>query len=357
MGFMIQHERNSSGLAFYALFFGHPLLDIVTESSAELLKAYDICEGSVNLAEPSQMPVFKILLNSETSLYSAGGSAMNTARTMKWVCPEIDAGFVGAIGCDQFCNILTRSLDTAGVEHLFEYSDAFPTGTCASLVVKNERALLANLGAATQLTLEHMRSVKVESAIKRATLFYAEGFFLNTVSSPENIMLVARHALREKKLFCFNLSAPYVSQSFGDRLKLILPYVDILFGCRDDFAAFGDMMWGEECRDNIEETLMRLVRYSKENELRPRLVVCTCGGTKTSVASEGGVIDYPVMPVDEQRIVDTTGAGDAFTGGFLAQYIHNPNIDYCVEAGHASASVVIRHWGASLNGDPPQLKK
>ncbi|RNF23747.1 putative adenosine kinase [Trypanosoma cruzi] len=344
------------GHAARGLFFGHPLLDMLTSSSEEILASYGISEGSVALAESEQMPIFTTLLSSENTVYHAGGSAMNTARTMKWICPEMSVCFLGAIGCDRVCEILTRELDAAGVEHLFEYHDKIPTGVCASLVVHKERSMLASLGAATQLSFEHMKSLEVERAIKNAGFYYTEGFFLNTISSPTNIMLVAEHAQREEKLFCLNLNAPYISTAFGDRLRLLLPYADILFGCKEDFFAFSDMMWGGEVMGDIKEILMRLVQLPKKSVSHPRLVVCTCGVEETLVGSEDGVLAYSVPALDKTRVVDVTGAGDAFAGGFLAQYLSHSNIDHCVEVGHASAAVVIRQWGANFCESPPQLK-
>ncbi|RNF16424.1 putative adenosine kinase [Trypanosoma conorhini] len=338
------------------LFFGHPLLDMVGVASEGYLASYGIRRDSVELAKPEQMPVFSALLASETTVYHAGGAAMNTARTMKWLCPEIQACVVGGIGSDAFCGILKGTLDAAGLECLFEVHEEIPTGTCASLVVQKERAMLANLGAATQLSLEHMKSLEMQRAITRANLFYMEGFFLNTVSSPDNILLVAEHACREDKLFCFNLNAPYISEAFGDRVQLLLPYTDILFGCKDDFLALGAVMWGDEVGDCIKEILMRLACLPKKNASRPCLVVCTCGAENTFAASKNGVSVYAVPEVDYACIVDATGAGDAFAGGFLAQYISHPNVDLCVEAGHASAAVVLRHWGASFSGPPPRIR-
>ncbi|EKF33613.1 adenosine kinase, putative [Trypanosoma cruzi marinkellei] len=354
-GTAVKLEPN--GHAARGLFFGHPLLDMLTSSSVEMLASYGICEGSVALALPEQMPIFTTLLASKNTVYHAGGSAMNTARTMKWICPEMNVCFVGAIGCDRFCEILTRALDAAGVEHLFEYHDNIPTGACASLVVHKERSMLASLGAATQLSFEHMKSFEVERAIKNAGFYYTEGFFLNTISSPDNIMLVAEHAQREGKLFCLNLNAPYISTAFGDKLRLLLPYADILFGCKEDFFAFSDMMWGDEVLGDIKEILMRLVQLPKKSLSHPRLVVCTCGEEETLVGCKGGVLVYSVPALDKTRIVDVTGAGDAFAGGFLAQYLSHSNLDYCVEAGHASAAIVIRQWGANFCESPPQLKK
>jgi adenosine kinase len=36
---------------------------------------------------------------------------------------------------------------------------------------------------------------------------------------------------------------------------------------------------------------------------------------------EGELKEFPVPLVPRERIVDTNGAGDAFVGGFLAQYV------------------------------------
>ncbi|ORC93770.1 putative adenosine kinase [Trypanosoma theileri] len=344
------------GRSVSAVFFGHPLLDMSALASEELLAHHGIREGSVDLATPEQLPIFTKLLDAKDTMYHPGGAAMNAARTMKWICPEMGVCCVGAMGCDQFQKLFTEALDTAGVQHLFEYHEDVPSGTCAALVVKKERAMLANLGAATRVSLAHMQSTDVADAIQMASIFYAEGFFLNTISSPDNILLVAEHAFREGKLFCFNLSAPYISSAFGDRLNLLLPYIDILFGCKDDFATFGTVMWGAEMAGDIRKTLLRTVRLLKRNASRPCLVVATCGGDATLVADDNGVVAYDVPHVEEAHIVDLTGAGDAFVGGFLAQYAQNPAIDACVAAGHAAASVVIRQWGVRLNGEPPVLR-
>lgn len=56
----------------------------------------------------------------------------------------------------------------------------------------------------------------------------SQGFFLTV--SVESIMKVAKHASETNKLFCLNLSAPFISQFFKDNLMLVMPYVDVLFG-------------------------------------------------------------------------------------------------------------------------------
>ena len=48
--------------------------------------------------------------------------------------------------------------------------------------------------------------------------------------SPESILKVAKHASDNSKIFCMNLSAPFISQFFKEPLMEVMPYVDILFG-------------------------------------------------------------------------------------------------------------------------------
>lgn len=55
-----------------------------------------------------------------------------------------------------------------------------------------------------------------------------QGFFLTV--SVESILKVAKHASENNKLFCLNLSAPFICQFFKDNLMKVLPYVDVLFG-------------------------------------------------------------------------------------------------------------------------------
>jgi sugar/nucleoside kinase (ribokinase family) len=73
--------------------------------------------------------------------------------------------------------------------------------------------------------------------------------------------------------------------------------------------------------------------------------VITQGRDPTIVAIEGKVSTYPVILIPESSIVDTTGAGDAFSGGYLAGVVLGKNVEECVQAGAYVASVVIQQSG------------
>lgn len=54
---------------------------------------------------------------------------------------------------------------------------------------------------------------------------------------------------------------------------------------------------------------------------------------------------YAVPQLNAEDIVDTTGAGDAFVGGFFAQYLKGESFDKCVDCGIWSSQIVIKHDG------------
>ncbi|KPI85777.1 adenosine kinase-like protein [Leptomonas seymouri] len=354
------------------LCFGHPLLDMMATVDEAFLKEHNVQPGSVTLAAPEQLVLFTKLLDdlSESVEFVPGGAAMNTARIFSWMLPEARVSYVGALGKDRFAEILKNALSTAGVHQLFEECDAKPTGTCAGLVVNKDRTLLAHLGAAVEVSLKHMQTAEVQAAIEDACVYYSEGFFLNTASSPDNLISVATHAHLHGKLFCFNLNAPYISMAFASRIQLLMPHIDILFGSDEDLLAYASVRWPLDfdleaidsktrSSSSRQEALVRcLARISMLPSVvvgRPRLVVATGGSNDTFLACGDRVRSYPVPPMRVEEMVDVNGAGDAFVAGFLAQYVTNGDESASVTIGHASAQTCIRHNGAVVSGPPPPL--
>lgn len=73
-----------------------------------------------------------------------------------------------------------------------------------------------------------LRDINSRFSLELMSLFVPQGFFLTV--SLESILKVAKHASENNKLFCLNLSAPFICQFFKDNLMQVMPYVDVLFG-------------------------------------------------------------------------------------------------------------------------------
>lgn len=58
------------------------------------------------------------------------------------------------------------------------------------------------------------------------------------------------------------------------------------------------------------------------------------------------------MPLKLEEIVDTNGAGDAFVGGFLSQFIQKQPLGVCVRCGIWAARQIIQRSGCTFEGKP-----
>ena len=54
---------------------------------------------------------------------------------------------------------------------------------------------------------------------------------------------------------------------------------------------------------------------------------------------------FPVIPLAKEKLVDTNGAGDAFVGGFLSQFVTGKDIAECCRAGNYGANAIIQQSG------------
>lgn len=77
--------------------------------------------------------------------------------------------------------------------------------------------------------------------------------------------------------------------------------------------------------------------------LGPRIVVITLGAEGALAATEHGVLQVPAPPT---RVVDTTGAGDAFVGALCARLAAHAPIAEALEFAVATGSLTAEHPGA-----------
>lgn len=79
--------------------------------------------------------------------------------------------------------------------------------------------------------------------------------------------------------------------------------------------------------------------------LKEKLVVVT-EGEKGSFAYKNGII-YHQVAVKPEHIVDTTGAGDGYTAGFIAEFLRSKNIQKSMEKGAHYAARILAKIGAN----------
>jgi sugar/nucleoside kinase (ribokinase family) len=84
-----------------------------------------------------------------------------------------------------------------------------------------------------------------------------------------------------------------------------------------------------------------------------KIVIVTLKADGAAVSVEDTV--YRVPAYKPEKIVDPTGAGDAFIGGFLAEYVNGEDCSWCSYVGSAAASLVVEGLGPTFFGDKEEI--
>lgn len=329
---------------------GNPLLDISANVDLDFVKKYELKMGNAILCEDKHKPIYEDLVKSYEVEYIAGGSTQNSIRVAQWMSQvEGTTSFIGSVGKDKYSEQMKDCTKSDGVSVYYSEDEKTPTGTCAVLINEKERSMVANLAAANNYVISHLQSDEIKKVYQSCDIFYIAGFFLTV--SPPSLMEIAKYALEQKKVFAVNLSAEFIAQFFAEPLMEAIKYSDFVFGNETEAAAFGKK---QEYKDeSLEAIALEISKIKGEKE---RTVVITQGSKQTLVVQGGKVLKFEVPKIDGKEIVDTNGAGDAFVGGFMAALTKGKDIKTCVEAGHYSASVIIRVSGTKLPSSPPEFK-
>lgn len=163
-------------------------------------------------------------------------------------------------------------------------------------------------------------------------------------------MEVARLAHKHDRMFMMNLSAPFLSQFFKEPMMAAMPYVDLLFGNEEEVITFAnEQNWNTK---DVKEIGHKLVTLPKENSQRERIVIITQGPMPVLLFLNGEIKEFPVPALSREQMVDTNGAGDAFVGGFLAQFVQKQAFEVCIRCGIWAASQIIQRSGCTFEGKP-----
>lgn len=105
-----------------------------------------------------------------------------------------------------------------------------------------------------------------------------------------------------------------------------------------EVAMFAEPSWDRE-KFNDERFLLRLIK-----SLGPAFVSLTDGVRGAWVYDGADILHASVDPVS--HVVDSTGAGDAYTAAFLAAFSTHKGMSECIQWGIANGRSVVQHYGA-----------
>ena len=231
---------------------------------------------------------------------SAGGSGANAAA---WLARSgVGTRFVGMVGEDVFGRFLEGEMERAGVESYLARDPELGTGKVFVLVDgEGERTMITDRGAGEALSPDDL-----PEALFTAGHLHLSGYTLPGGSRRETALTALRLAHAAGMTVSVDPSSVPLLRSVGpDRFLEWTRGATLLFPNLTE----GEVLTGEA---NPGRILEKLLPYY------PAVVLKLGADGALYADGVGGPLRVPATAA---RVEDTTGAGDAFSAGFLAAWL------------------------------------
>lgn len=256
--------------------------------------------------------------------FMPAGSAPNCAVTAARL--GVPAAFVGVVGSDVLGARLVDDLKANHVEitHIRQVD-----GTSG--------ATIALVGANGEHTFFSFRGVNGSAAygpippdlIRAQDCLHLSGYSFQAEHSRQTALALIRQAKAVGARISLDPSFHFARQA-REQFRAVLADLDFIFPNAEEAHLISGM--------NSPQEAAPIIRA-----LGPKTVVIKLGSAGCIIDSAQGQMFVPAYPVD--RVVDTTGAGDAFCGGFLAATLWGWHTADAAQIGHLAAARVVSQWG------------
>ncbi|MFJ8080443.1 carbohydrate kinase family protein [Streptomyces sp. NPDC096205] len=261
-----------------------------------------------------------------------GGAGANVACwAAHWGCAEVR--MLGRVGADAVA-WHERELIADGVRPLLVVDPEAPTGTVVCLVdseASAERTFLTDSGASLRLGLEDWSDALLDGV----AWLHLSGYLLFSEPSRALVALAVRSARAQGVPVSLDPASAGFLKGLGvERFLALVEGVDVLLPSRDEAC----LLTGLTDAGDAAAELSR----------RVPLVVAKQGAAGALVARSGTVCArVPAAPATPR---DTTGAGDAFTGAFLAALLKGAEPEDAATEGTRAGALAVERVG----GRPPR---
>ena len=310
--------------AYDVVGIGNALVDVIAHASDQFLAEHALVKGAMTLVDTERAVELYRALGSAIEM--SGGSAANT------MCGVASFGgraaYIGKVSEDELGRVFGHDLLAVGVA--FRPGSAargVPTGRCIIVVTPDaQRTMNTYLGASSLMSVPDVDVATVAAG----KVLYMEGYLFDRTEAKAAFRHAAQVAHRHGRLVSLTLSDSFcVDRHRDDFLALVRDEVDLLFGNHDELLSLYQT-------SSFDEAIAAIRRDCG-------LAAITVGARGSYIVTGTDVLHVDAHPVS--TVIDTTGAGDLYSAGFLYGYTHGRELTECGRLGSVAASEVISHVG------------
>ena len=277
-----------------------------------------------------------LLKNCNVIKQISGGSSANTVVCLAELGNEVQ--FIGRVKNDQFGNFF--SSDIRKSKTIFNTPPTYEGASTAHSIIlitpDAQRTMCTFLGASIEFEPKDIDF----SLIKESKYLYLEGYLWDSELAKNAFLQAAQIAKLSKTKIILSLSDSFcVDRHRESFLELIDNYVDIVFCNESEVLSLFQKEKLEVCQDELSSLC--------------ELVIVTQGSNGSLIINKNDFEMINSMPIG--KVIDTTGAGDIYAGGFIHGLINDYSLKKCGEIGSICAGHIITQLGSRSNIDLKEL--
>jgi sugar/nucleoside kinase (ribokinase family) len=303
---------------------GNAIVDVIAQAEDSLLVQHNLPKGAMNLIDAAMAEKLYAVMGPGKE--ASGGSAGNTVAGIAALGGK--TAYIGKVAADQLGEVFTHDIRAVGVTYdTTPLVGGLPTARSLIFVTPDaQRTMQTFLGATTQLGPEDINMDYITSS----KVVYLEGYLWDQPRAKKAMLDAAMRAKESGVKVSLTLSDAFCVARFRDEfLELAEKHVDILFANESEILSL--------YQTDVFDTALQQVRTHCE-------IAALTRSEKGSVIVNGDEI-HIIDALKGVKVVDTTGAGDAYAAGFLYAYTQGFDLATCGRLGGAMASKVISHFG------------
>ncbi len=306
---------------------GNAIVDILAPTTEEFISEQaknGMARGAMNLINAERALALYDAMGPATQ--ASGGSAGNTIAAFASFGGK--GAYIGKVGKDELGKVFQHDLNSIGV-HYNTAPVISGSHTARSMILitpDGERTMNTFLGACVELSPDDIDA----ELIQNSSVTYLEGYLFDPPLAMEAFYKAAKIAHEASRKVSLTLSDSFcVGRHRKAFQELVENHVDILFANEEEIKSLYEV--------NTFEEALAIVKNKCE------IAALTRSEKGSVIVTKDAVTEIKAEPV--AKVVDTTGAGDAYAAGFLFGYTQGKDMATCGKLASLAAAEVISHIG------------